>query len=232
MSLIEVKDVCKSYGKQVRVEALKGVSFQVQKGEMVSIIGKSGSGKSTILNILSGIDSIDKGEYNFNGTAVHTLKGDKLTEFRRKNIGFVVQHFALIDDYTIFDNIAMVLRYEKVKKQEVHDRIKGISKKLGIYEQLNKYPNELSGGQAQRAAIARAIVNHPSVLLADEPTGALDEATGETIMRLFRELNKSGMTCIIVTHDNKIAESCDRTIVIKDGRIEGGGLPNPSKDSV
>lgn len=224
MALIEVNNLWKSYGKQVKVDALKGVSFQVQKGEMVSIMGKSGSGKSTILNILSGIDSIDKGEYDFNGTAVHTLKGDRLTEFRRKNIGFVVQHFALINDYTIFDNIAMVLRYEKVKKQEIRNRVEEISKRLGICEQLRKYPSELSGGQAQRAAIARAIVNSPGVLLADEPTGALDEATGETIMKLFKELNENGMTCVIVTHDTKIAKSCGRMILIKDGQIEQDDL--------
>lgn len=220
MYLIDVRNIFKSYGKQIKIEALKGVSFKVKHGEMVSIIGKSGSGKSTILNILSGIDVIDNGEYYFNEEAVHSLKGDELTRFRRKNIGFVVQNFALIDDYSIFDNIAMVLRYEKVKKQEIINRVNEISKTLGIYEQLRKYPCELSGGQAQRAAIARAIVNNPSVLLADEPTGALDEATGENIMNLFRKLNRKGMTCIIVTHDTKIAESCDRTIVIKDGVIQ------------
>ncbi len=222
MNLLKLKNISKSYGKSIQVQALNDLSFDVKEGEMLAVMGKSGSGKSTMLNVLSGIDGIDSGEYVFQDKNIEKLSGDAMTEFRRKNIGFVVQHFALIDDYNIFDNIALILRYEKVSKNEIKQRVEDIAKKLEITEQLKKFPKELSGGQSQRVAIARAIINKPKILLADEPTGALDETTSDTIMKLFRQLNNNGVTIIIVTHDEKVAQLCDRTIIIKDGKVAKG----------
>lgn len=228
MTLIHMTGVTKEYGTKQKVAALRGVDFITNSQDFVAIMGKSGSGKSTILNILAGIDSFDKGSYLFEDTDMKILRDDKMTDFRRRNIGFIVQHFALIHDYNVFDNIALPLHYERVSRSEIGKRVKDIANRLGISDKLKKYPNELSGGQAQRVAIARAIINTPKVLLADEPTGALDEATGEEIMRLFEELNRSGVTVVIVTHDAKIAERCNRIIHIRDGCTihEEGGFCN------
>lgn len=218
MKLITLKNVSKSYGKKKKVMALQGFDFSLQKGEMVAIMGKSGSGKSTVLNILSGIDSLEKGEYFFKENDMRKVTGDKMTIFRRDHIGFVLQHFALIPNYTIYDNIAFSLRLRHESKQMIQEKVNAIAKQLGIVKHLFKYPSALSGGEAQRVAIARAVVHNPELILADEPTGALDEETGLKIMDIFRQLNKQGNTLVIVTHDPNVATMCGRTVQIKDGK--------------
>ncbi len=218
MELLELKGISKSYGTKRKVIALKKFDFSLEKGEMVAIMGKSGSGKSTVLNILSGIDSLEKGEYLFQGESMEKVRGDKMTVFRRDHIGFVLQHFALIPNYTIFDNIAFPLRLKKEPKQEIKDKVIRIAKELEIEKHLMKYPNELSGGEAQRAAIARAVIHKPQLILADEPTGALDEETGIMIMDIFKKLHRQGNTLIIVTHDPNVAAMCERTVQIRDGK--------------
>jgi putative ABC transport system ATP-binding protein len=215
--MVKMTGVTKTYGTKQKVTALSGVDFSVDKQDYIAIMGKSGSGKSTMLNILAGIDSFDSGTYFFENTDFRTLKGDAVTNFRRQNIGFIVQHFALINDYNVFDNIALSLHYENMNRTAIRTKVNEAAKRLGISDKLRKYPDELSGGQAQRVAIARAIVNSPKIILADEPTGALDEATSDEIMKLFGELNHSGATLVIVTHDIKIAERCKRIVHFRDG---------------
>ena len=216
MSLLCLENITKSYDKKTLV--LKKFNLSVDSGEMVAIMGKSGSGKSTVLNIISGIESADDGRYIFQGNDMLKLSGDKMTVFRRENIGFVLQHFALIENNTVFKNIALPLYLKHEPKKVIKEKVAAIAKELEIEEKLDKIPKQLSGGEAQRAAIARAIINQPSLILADEPTGALDENTGLKIMQIFRKLNKKGHTFIIVTHDPGIAAMCDRTIKIKDGK--------------
>jgi putative ABC transport system ATP-binding protein len=219
-NIISLKGICKTYGKgDGLVTALNPINLDIQKGEMVAIMGKSGSGKSTLLNLLAGLDVPDSGEYIYNGKEINTKNQNKMAKFRRNDVGFVVQHFALIDEYSVQQNIALPLRYGKLKGVSTKKRVKEIAERLEISEKLKKYPSQLSGGQAQRVAIARAIVHKPSLLLADEPTGALDEETGKSIMNLFKEINKEGTTVIVVTHDANVASFCQRTIRLHDGNI-------------
>ena len=185
---------------------------------MVAIMGKSGSGKSTVLNIISGIESADSGRYIFKGNDMSKVSGDKMTVFRRENIGFVLQHFALIENNSVFKNIALPLYLKHESKNVIKGKVLELAKDLEIENKLDKKPKQLSGGEAQRVAIARTIINQPSLILADEPTGALDENTGLKIMQIFRKLHQKGHTFIIVTHDSSVAEMCDRTIKIKDGK--------------
>ena len=193
-------------------------NLSVNTGEMVAIMGKSGSGKSTVLNIISGIESADSGRYIFKGNDMSKVSGDKMTVFRRENIGFVLQHFALIENNSVFKNIALPLYLKHESKNVIKGKVLELAKDLEIENKLDKKPKQLSGGEAQRVAIARAIINQPSLILADEPTGALDENTGLKIMQIFRKLHQKGHTFIIVTHDSSVAEMCDRTIKIKDGK--------------
>lgn len=216
--MIKLNDISKNYGTTKKISALNKFSCSVKRGELVAIMGKSGSGKSTVLNIISGIDRLESGKYYFMGEDMSKRKGDEMTIFRRDNIGFVMQHFALIPGYTIFNNIALPLRLRKESKREIYDKVIHIAKELDIKKHLNKYPKELSGGEAQRVAIARAVIHQPKIILADEPTGALDEATGIKIMGVLRKLHKQGNTIIIVTHDTNIAAMCERTIYIRDGK--------------
>ena len=221
-NIITLKGICKTYGKgDGLVTALRPIDLEIKKGEMLAIMGKSGSGKSTLLNLLAGLDTPDSGEYIYNGSPINTKNQNKMAKFRRNDVGFVVQHFALIDEYSIQQNIGLPLRYGKLKGVSTKKRIKEISERLEISEKLRKYPSQLSGGQAQRVAIARAIAHKPSIILADEPTGALDEETGKSIMNLFREINKEGTTVIVVTHDANVASFCQRTIRLHDGNIIG-----------
>jgi putative ABC transport system ATP-binding protein len=188
-------------------------------------MGKSGSGKSTVLNIISGIDEMQKGSYKFKKREMAKVSGDKMTVLRRDNIGFILQHFALIEDMTIYDNIALPLRLRHTPKSEIKKRVHALAVELGIEKQLKKYPKELSGGEAQRAAIARAIINQPKLILADEPTGALDEENSRKIMEIFQKLNAQGNTFVIVTHDPNVGAKCSRTVYIKDGKnseMKGG----------
>lgn len=216
MPLLSLENITKSYDKKTLV--LKKFNLYVDSGEMVAIMGKSGSGKSTVLNIISGIDSVDDGRYTFQGSDMSELSGDKMTVFRRENIGFVLQHFALIENNTVFKNIALPLYLKNEPNKVIKKKVVAIAKELGIEKQLGKIPKKLSGGEAQRVAIARAIINKPSLILADEPTGALDENTGLKIMQIFQKLHQQGHTFIIVTHDASVAAMCDRTIKIKDGK--------------
>lgn len=218
--LFELNNVSKTYGKgDGIVHALNDVSFTAEKGESVAIMGKSGSGKSTLLNIIGGLDMPDNGEYIFDGKKLTVKNLTKMAKFRRYNVGFVVQHFALINEYSVYQNIALPLRYSK-RSGSVKDKIEEIAERLEIADKLRKTPVQLSGGQAQRVAIARALVHDPKMILADEPTGALDEATGKSIMELFTQINKeNGTTLIVVTHDPGVAEYCGRTVVMKDGNI-------------
>ena len=219
-NLISLKGICKTYGKgDGLVTALRPIDLDIKKGEMLAIMGKSGSGKSTLLNLLAGLDTPDDGQYIYNGEEINTKNQNRMAKFRRNDVGFVVQHFALIDEYNVSQNIALPLRYGKLKGVSTKKRIKEIAERLEIGEKLRKYPSQLSGGQAQRVAIARAIAHKPSLLLADEPTGALDEETGKSIMNLFKEINKEGTTVIVVTHDANVASFCQRTIRLHDGNI-------------
>ena len=221
-NIITLKGICKTYGKgDGLVTALRPIDLEIKKGEMLAIMGKSGSGKSTLLNLLAGLDTPDSGEFVYNGSPINTKNQNKMAKFRRNDVGFVVQHFALIDEYSVQQNIGLPLRYGKLKGVSTKKRIKEISERLEISEKLRKYPSQLSGGQAQRVAIARAIAHKPSILLADEPTGALDEETGKSIMNLFKEINKEGTTVIVVTHDANVASFCQRTIRLHDGNIIG-----------
>lgn len=231
-NLIEIKDVYKSFGKkEAKVEALRGISLSVAEGEMVSVMGKSGSGKSTLLNILGGMMSYDSGEYIYAGKPVNSKNQRELTRFRRNEIGFVVQYFALVDDLNVFQNVALPLKYQGYSGSKIKRMVNEALKELEIDDKVKAYPNELSGGQQQRVAIARAIVKQPSVILADEPTGALDEATGEAVQDIFRRLNEKGKTVIIVTHDAKVAEKCGRIIRLRDGVVQDEMLSAVTADN-
>lgn len=221
MSLIELKEISKTYGKgEASVEALKSLELKVDEGEFVAIVGPSGSGKSTLLNIIGSLDRATAGEYLFNGVNISNFSQKDMATFRGEEIGFVFQNFNLLNDKTVVDNVMVPLRFSKKLKGNKRDRAMELIERVGIKGQDSKRVNELSGGQQQRVAIARALVNSPRIILADEPTGALDKKTGESIMELLRELNKGGTTVIIITHDEKIASSSDRIIRIEDGMIK------------
>ena len=218
MNLITLKNISKTYGSKGTITALEKFNCTIRQGEFVAIMGKSGSGKSTVLNIISGIDAMQSGEYQFDGQDMSKIRGDQMTGFRRDNIGFVLQHFALIPDYTVYDNIALSLRLKRKNEKKIREKVTAIVEELDITSTINKYPNELSGGEAQRVAIARAIIHKPKLILADEPTGALDEESGKKIMGIFKQLHSNGNTIIMVTHDREIAKMCERIIYIKDGK--------------
>jgi len=221
---IILKNVIKKYGKgQAEFNALNGISLKIKDGEMLAIMGQSGSGKSTLLNILGFIDKASLGEYYFNGENVSDLDEYELAEYRNKKIGFVFQYFALLNDYTVYENIELPLLKRKLSKKDRKTIIEEYLNKFGILDQKNKRPQEISGGQQQRTAIIRALVTNPSYILADEPTGALDKKTGESIMEMLKEINIAGKTIIIVTHDSNIASLCDRIVNIEDGKLNKEG---------
>lgn len=220
--MIEIKNINKTYnkGKANAFQALKDVSLTIEDGEMVAIIGKSGAGKSTLMHIIGCIDDFESGTYILNGEDISSIKEGKRAKIRNKDIGIVMQDFALVEDYTAIENVMIPLYFAKGKLLESKKSIaKKALEKVGIAELASKRVNKLSGGQKQRVAIARAIVNNPSILLADEPTGALDVKTSAEIMGVFKELNEQGITVIIITHDMEVAEGCERVIEISDGRI-------------
>lgn len=218
MAYIEAKEIYKTFGKgDAAVHALRGASLSADKGEMVAVMGKSGSGKSTLLNILGGLMTMDQGELYVDGKKVDFRKKSYLLNYRRKEVGFVVQYFALIDDMNIYRNVALPLKYQRMGGAKIRRKTMSILKKLGIADKARAYPSELSGGQQQRAAIARALVKDAAVILADEPTGALDEETGKEVMELLRELKMKDRVIIIVTHDEKVAGYCDRIVYLRDG---------------
>ena len=220
--MIEINNINKTYniGKSNAFQALKDVSLTIEDGEMVAIIGKSGAGKSTLMHIIGCIDDFESGTYILNGDDISSIKEGKRAKIRNKDIGIVMQDFALVEDYTAIENVMIPLYFSKGKLLESKKSIaRKALEKVGIGELASKRVNKLSGGQKQRVAIARAIVNNPSILLADEPTGALDVKTSAEIMGVFKELNEQGITVIIITHDMEVAEGCERVIEISDGRI-------------
>ena len=217
--MIRVKNISKIFKSgDVEVNALRGVSFDVDDGELVAIIGKSGSGKSTLLNILGLLDKPTDGEYFINDKKMSTVSASEKAKARNAEIGFIIQDFALVEKYTVRQNVNIPLIYSK-KDINSDIAIRDVLKKVDLSDKINTPVCKLSGGQKQRTAIAHAIVNDPSVILADEPTGALDSKTSEEIMAVFEKLNESGKTIIIVTHDKDIAAKCRRVIEIADGRI-------------
>lgn len=220
MKIIRLKKISKVFGNGEKiVRALRGISLDIDAGELIAVVGASGSGKSTLLNVIGLLDEASDGEYYLNDIKISNLKFKEKAQLRNKYLGFIVQNSALIKDYTVRDNIEIPLEYSKVKKNQRKIRVEKICNSLGIADKIDKYPSDLSGGQCQRVAIARALINNPNIILADEPTGALDSKTGQEIMNIFKDLNQQGKTIIIVTHDKKIAEQCNKIIYIEDGQI-------------
>ena len=219
--MIEISNLTKTYNykRSNAFTALQSIDLTIPDGEMTAIIGASGSGKSTLLNMIGCIDSAEEGKCVINGTDVNALTENKRTEFRSNNIGFVIQDFALIESYTVLDNVLIPTYFVK-KQKGTREKALGLLKRLGLGDMTKKTVSKLSGGQKQRVAIARALINEPSILLADEPTGALDSKTSAEIMELFKSLNEQGRTVVIVTHDSKVAEQCERIIEISDGKIK------------
>ena len=213
--MVKLKNIVKIYNpeKANEFEALHGISAEIKDGEMVAVIGKSGAGKSTLLHILACIDSYQ------DGTLVKDLSERQYAKIRNEKIGMVMQDFALVEDFTALENVMIPLNFSRRKVRGKKEKALAALRSVGIEELAKKPCNKLSGGQKQRVAIARAIVNEPAMILADEPTGALDSKTSAEIMELFRSLNEQGRTVVIVTHDPKVAEQCERVIEISDGRI-------------
>lgn len=222
MSLLEVKNLKKIYktrfGGQA-VEALRDVSFTVEEGEFVAIMGESGSGKTTLLNILAALDKATAGRVVLKGKDLSGISEKEIATFRRDNLGFVFQEFNLLDTFSIEDNIFLPLVLAGSNYKSMRDKLMPIAQKLGITEILKKYPYEVSGGQKQRAAVARALITNPKIILADEPTGALDSKASDELLRLFGEVNAAGQTILMVTHSAKAASCAGRVLFIKDGEV-------------
>ena len=220
MHLIEVRDVYKIYNPgENQVNALDGVSITIDEGEFVAIIGQSGSGKSTLMNMLGLLDTPTHGEYYINGKLVDDLTDDQMSAIRNEEIGFIFQGFNLISSLTALENVELPLVYRGMPKQERREISQDALERVGLGERMNHLPAEMSGGQQQRVAVARAIAAKPPVILADEPTGALDTKTGTQIMDLLTQLNREGKTIVMVTHEPEIADYARRKIVIRDGEI-------------
>ena len=220
-AIIHMRNIWKTYQMGTEeLHALRDVSFDVKKGEYLAIIGPSGSGKSTLMNLIGCLDSPSKGEYWINGNLVSDMSDDELARIRNKEVGFVFQTFNLLARATALHNVELPLIYAGMRAAERHDMAQAALVSVELGDRVMHRPNELSGGQRQRVAIARALVNHPSILLADEPTGALDSKTSQEIMLLFEKLHDEGNTIIVVTHEPDIAKRASRIITIRDGRIE------------
>ncbi len=218
--MITLKNIWKIYDTgKIKVDALRGVDLTIEEGEFVSIIGASGSGKSTMMNILGCLDRPTKGKYHLHEHSVDTFDEDQLAKIRNKNVGFVFQTFNLVPRVTAFHNVELPLIYGKYKSKERKVKVNNALARVGLSDRMDHKPNELSGGQKQRVAIARALVNNPSIILADEPTGNLDSKTTIEIMNIFKKLNDEGVTVIIVTHELDIALMTNRQITFKDGEI-------------
>ena len=220
MEVLKINNISKVYGKKVISNALKDISFTIEEGEFIGIMGPSGSGKTTLLNLISTIDKPTSGSITLKGKEPHKLKGDKLALFRRRELGFVFQDFNLLDTLTIGENIVLPLTLDNVNVKDQDRKLDKVSNILGIENLLNKRIYEVSGGQAQRTAIARALINNPSLILADEPTGNLDSKAAQNVMELLEKINKEeNVTTMMVTHDPLAASYCDRILFIKDGEI-------------
>lgn len=222
LSLLEVSNVKKTYTSRLdenTVEALKGVNFSVESGEYIAIMGESGSGKTTLLNILAALDRPTSGEVRLNGINLVSMKEKEISAFRRKNLGFVFQDFNLLDTFSLEDNIYLPLVLAGKPYREMKERLIRLAAMLNITDILKKYPYEVSGGQKQRAAVARALITEPKLILADEPTGALDSKSSDDLLKSFREINSLGNTILMVTHSVKAASTADRILFIKDGEV-------------
>lgn len=222
MTILEAKNLQKIYTTRFggnQVHALTHVSFSVEEGEYVAIMGESGSGKTTLLNILAALDTPTEGEVLLEGKSLSLIKEKEISAFRRNNLGFVFQDFNLLDTFTLQDNIFLPLVLSKKSYREMRQRLLPIADKLGISKLLEKYPYEVSGGQKQRAAIARALVTNPKLILADEPTGALDSRSADDLLKIFSDINKDGQTIVMVTHSVKAASHASRILFIKDGSL-------------
>ena len=222
MSILEVSGLRKVYTTRFggsRVEALRNVQFTVEQGEYVAIMGESGSGKTTLLNILAALDEPTAGTVRLDGRELGKIREKDAAAFRRDNLGFVFQEFNLLDTFTLEDNIYLPLVLAGMGYEEMRERLKPIARELGLTELLKKYPYEVSGGQKQRAAVARAIITEPKLLLADEPTGALDSGSTDELLRLFADINRAGQTILMVTHSVKAASRAGRVLFIKDGQV-------------
>ncbi len=222
MAMLEVSNLQKVYTTRFggnRVEALRNVNFSVEAGEYVAIMGESGSGKTTLLNILAALDKPTSGDVVLEGQSLISLKDRQLSSFRRDNLGFVFQDFNLLDTFSIEDNIYLPLVLAGQSYSEMNGRLRNLSASLGISEILKKYPYEVSGGQKQRAAVARAVITDPKIILADEPTGALDSRSTDELLRLFSSLNQNGQTILMVTHSARAASHARRVLFIRDGEV-------------
>lgn len=218
--MIQLKNVGRIYeGDTYRIAALENINLNVNEGEFISIMGRSGSGKTTLLNLIGFLDTPTDGQYSFDGKDVSNITVSKLWKYRRKNIGFVFQNFALIDTNTVYENVILPLQAVSMPHRQLKERAYEMLERVGISDIKNKYPSQISGGQKQRTAIARALANDPRIILADEPTGALDTETGDAIIELFRDINQKGKTIIIVTHDDKVAEKTRRRVRLEKGQI-------------
>ena len=222
MSILEVNGLKKVYTTRFggnKVEALRNVNFSVEEGEYVAIMGESGSGKTTLLNILAALDRPTGGTVQLDGKNLASIKDSAIASFRREHLGFVFQDFNLLDTFSLEDNIYLPLVLAGKQYQEMHSRLEPLAKKLGITSLLKKYPYEVSGGQKQRAAVARALITDPRLVLADEPTGALDSRAIDELLRLFNTINEDGQTILMVTHSVKAASHAGRVLFIKDGEV-------------
>ncbi|WP_078408912.1 ABC transporter ATP-binding protein [Priestia abyssalis] len=221
MTILEANKIHKSYGNKFnKQEVLKGIDISIKKGEFVSIMGASGSGKTTLLNVLSSIDKVSYGTINIEGKEMTSMKEKQLAEFRKSHLGFIFQEYNLLDTLTVKENILLPLSITKVSKKEADEKFHALASELGINEIKDKYPNEISGGQKQRTSAARAFIHEPSIIFADEPTGALDSKSASDLLNKLSELNqRRKATIIMVTHDPVAASYCSRVIFIKDGQI-------------
>lgn len=221
--ILSMKDICKDYpmGKST-VQVLKNVNLQVDEGDYLAIMGPSGSGKTTLMNLIGCLDVPTSGSYELGGRDITKCTDNQLADVRNKEIGFVFQSFNLLPKLTALDNVALPLLYAGVKKAERRERAKAALETVGLGDRIHFRPDQLSGGQCQRVAIARAIVGNPRLLLADEPTGALDSASGAQVMELFRQLHQAGSTIIMITHDQSVAQNAETIAYIRDGILTGG----------
>lgn len=229
--MIHLTDIHKTYQGKQPLHVLKGINLHIEKGEFVAIMGASGSGKSTLLNILGILDNYDEGEYILDGTIIKNLSENKGAYYRNHLIGFVFQSFNLISFKDAQENVALPLFYQGVSRKKRNQMALEYLDKVGLKDWAHHYPNEMSGGQKQRVAIARALITHPSIILADEPTGALDSKTTIEVMELLKELHRQGMTIVMVTHESDVAHCAEKIVHIKDGQIENIEIVNTNPET-